>query len=53
MPSVQCGQCLEKCPQHLEIPHLLESVATELEGPDLEAREAMVKQIFAEASTEQ
>jgi len=48
---VQCGQCLKKCPQHLEIPRLLEAVATELEGPDMQAREAVVKQIFANAST--
>jgi uncharacterized protein len=48
---VQCGQCLEKCPQHLEIPRLLESVAAELEGPDLGAREAMVQQLFGNAST--
>jgi len=48
---VQCGQCLEKCPQHLEIPRLLEAVAAELEGPDLEAREAVVKKLFANAST--
>lgn len=43
---VQCGECLEKCPQHLEIPALLESVVEELEGPDLEDRVAMTKQIF-------
>jgi predicted aldo/keto reductase-like oxidoreductase len=43
---VQCGKCLEKCPQHLEIPTLLESVVEELEGPDLEKRVAMAKQAF-------
>jgi predicted aldo/keto reductase-like oxidoreductase len=43
---VQCGKCLEKCPQHLDIPTLLESVVEELEGPDLEKRVAMVKQAF-------
>ncbi|UCD53391.1 MAG: aldo/keto reductase [Phycisphaerales bacterium] len=48
---VQCRQCLEKCPQHLEIPRLLEAVAAELEGPDLEAREAVIKQVFTNAST--
>jgi predicted aldo/keto reductase-like oxidoreductase len=47
---VQCGQCLEKCPQHLEIPNLLESAAQELEGPDLAERETMVKQVLANAS---
>jgi len=43
---VQCGKCLEKCPQHLEIPKLLESVVDELEGPDLEMRVAMAKEAF-------
>ena len=43
---VQCGQCLEKCPQHLDIPTILESVSEELEGPDLEMRVAMAKQMF-------
>jgi predicted aldo/keto reductase-like oxidoreductase len=43
---VQCGKCLEKCPQHLEIPTILESVVEELEGPDLEKRVAMAKQAF-------
>ncbi|VVB64048.1 4Fe-4S dicluster domain protein [uncultured archaeon] len=43
---VQCGNCLEKCPQHLDIPTLLESVVEELEGPDLEKRIAIAKQIF-------
>jgi len=44
--AVQCGKCLEKCPQHLEIPKLLESVVDELEGPDLEMRVAMAKEAF-------
>ncbi|HJX56005.1 MAG TPA: aldo/keto reductase [Methanoregula sp.] len=43
---VQCGQCVEKCPQHIDIPTVLESVVEELEGPDLEQRVAMAKQIF-------
>lgn len=43
---VQCGSCLEKCPQHLEIPKLLESVVEELEGSDLDKRVAMAKQAF-------
>jgi len=43
---VQCGQCLEKCPQHLDIPTILESVAEELEGPDLEKKIAIVKQMM-------
>lgn len=47
---LQCGKCLEKCPQHLDIPALLESVVSELEGPDLEKRVAMVKQAFKSTS---
>ena len=43
---VQCGQCVEKCPQHIDIPTVLESVVEEPEGPDLEQRVAMAKQIF-------
>ncbi|AKB34965.1 Aldo/keto reductase [Methanosarcina siciliae C2J] len=43
---VQCGQCLEKCPQHIEIPTMLESVVEELEGSDLEERVAMARQLF-------
>ena len=29
---VQCGQCLEKCPQHLPIPDLLKDVQEDMEG---------------------
>ncbi len=47
---VQCGECMEKCPQHLDIPTLLESVVEDLEGPDLEQRVAMAKQILADKS---
>ncbi|AAM03869.1 aldo/keto reductase [Methanosarcina acetivorans] len=43
---VQCGQCLEKCPQHIDIPTMLESVVEELEGSDLEERVAMARQLF-------
>ncbi|MDD1694905.1 MAG: aldo/keto reductase [Methanoregula sp.] len=43
---VQCGQCVEKCPQHIEIPTVLESVVAELEGPDLQERVAAAKQMF-------
>jgi hypothetical protein len=43
---VQCGECVEKCPQHLDIPAILQSVVEELEGPDLEKRVAMAKQAF-------
>lgn len=43
---VQCGQCLEKCPQHIDIPAVLGSVVEELEGPDIEQRAAMAKEMF-------
>lgn len=42
----QCGECIEKCPQDLEIPVLLEKVAEELEGPDLKEREALGRQLL-------
>ena len=29
---VQCGECLEKCPQHLPIPDLLKDVQQDMEG---------------------
>jgi L-lactate utilization protein LutB len=29
---VECGQCLEKCPQHLPIPDLLKDVQADMEG---------------------
>ncbi|MPN03252.1 hypothetical protein SDC9_150479 [bioreactor metagenome] len=43
---IECGQCVEKCPQSLKIPELLKDVVDELEGPDLEKRIAMAKQLF-------
>ncbi len=43
---VKCGECLEKCPQHIDIPTILASVVEELEGPDLEERVAIAKQVF-------
>jgi predicted aldo/keto reductase-like oxidoreductase len=42
----ECGKCMEKCPQGLEIPDLLKDVAEELEGPDFEQRIATAKQLF-------
>lgn len=43
---IQCGQCMEKCPQHIDIPGILESVVKELEGSDLKKRVEMVNQVF-------
>lgn len=44
---VQCGQCLNACPQNLPIPQLLEKVVEEFEGPGLEKRIEFAKQLFA------
>ena len=43
---LQCEKFLEKCPKHLDIPIILESVVEELEGPDLEERVELAKQAF-------
>jgi hypothetical protein len=43
---VQCGECLEKCPQDIEIPDFLKVVADELEDSDLEKRIAMGKKML-------
>jgi uncharacterized protein len=43
---VQCGECLDKCPQEIPIPDKLAQVAAEMEGPELAARVAAVRQIF-------
>ena len=40
---IECGECLEKCPQHLDIPYFLKKVADEMERPGLEDRVAMAK----------
>ncbi len=45
---VQCGQCLDACPQNIPIPEMLEKVAQEFEGPDLEERMAFAKQLFSD-----
>jgi predicted aldo/keto reductase-like oxidoreductase len=42
----QCNTCLDKCPQHIEIPTVLAQVAAELEGPGLTERIAQARQIF-------
>ncbi len=43
---VQCEECLEKCPQHIEIPDFLEMVAEELEDADMEKRIAAGKKML-------
>jgi len=42
----QCGQCTEKCPQQIQIPENLATIAEELEGPDLDERVAAAKEMF-------
>ena len=43
---VQCGQCVEKCPQHLDIPTFLKDVAEEFEGKDLRGWKVIAKKTF-------
>ena len=43
----QCGECLEKCPQQIEIPEMLAVAAEALEGPDLEQRVTFVARCSA------
>jgi hypothetical protein len=43
---VQCRECVDKCPQHIDIPVILESVVKELEGPGFEERVATARQAF-------
>jgi predicted aldo/keto reductase-like oxidoreductase len=42
----QCGECLEKCPQHLDIPYHLQKVAKEMEGPEFEERVVLAKRMY-------
>jgi len=43
---VQCGACLEQCPQNIPIPDVLAQVASEMEGPDLMDRVEIARRIF-------
>ena len=43
---VQCGKCLEKCPQHLDIPALLKIITEKFEAPDLEIWKNAAKEKF-------
>jgi predicted aldo/keto reductase-like oxidoreductase len=42
----ECGECLDKCPQHIPIPEYLAKVAAEMEGPEMEKRLAMAGKLF-------
>ena len=44
---VACGECLEKCPQRIEIPDALEAVAAEMEDDEMPDRLAMAKRMLA------
>ncbi|MGA2115229.1 MAG: aldo/keto reductase [Bryobacteraceae bacterium] len=43
-----CLECLEKCPQELQVPDLLEQVANQFEGEGLREREAIARRFFQE-----
>jgi predicted aldo/keto reductase-like oxidoreductase len=43
---IQCGECLEKCPQELAIPDFLAEAAKALEDDQLEQRVAMAKKML-------
>jgi predicted aldo/keto reductase-like oxidoreductase len=45
---VECGECLEKCPQLIPIPDFLANVAAEMEGPEMEQRLALARKLFQE-----
>lgn len=47
---VQCGECLEKCPQNIEIPTALESVIADLEDGELGNRIAAAKKMLTPGS---
>lgn len=42
----QCGECVEKCPQHLDIPSLLKAVKEKFEGRDLNGWKVIAKKSF-------
>ncbi len=50
---VQCGKCVEQCPQQIDIPAVLETVVEELEGPGFEERVAMARQLFKQTQTQE
>lgn len=44
---VECGECLEKCPQHIDIPEVLSSIAEEMEDDKMQERLAFGRKILA------
>jgi predicted aldo/keto reductase-like oxidoreductase len=47
----ECGQCMERCPQHINIPEKLKEVANELGGPRAQEALEAVKANMAKAQT--
>jgi hypothetical protein len=43
---VECGECVDKCPQHLPVPAVLAQIVKELEGPDLKDRVVAARKVF-------
>jgi len=43
---VQCGECLEKCPQQIPIPDILAKVVADMEDESLSQRLAMAREIM-------
>lgn len=43
---VQCGECIEKCPQQIDIPTVLEDVVLDLEDDKLEKRIAIARKML-------
>ena len=41
-----CRDCVQKCPQGLDVPTLLEQVVSQFEGEGLKEREAMARSLF-------
>ena len=41
-----CWECVEKCPQQIEIPEVMTDIAEEMEDDQMENRLAMAKQMF-------
>jgi hypothetical protein len=46
---IQCEECLEKCPQQIDIPAFLETVAAEMEGPHVVKMEQLVRKIICKS----
>jgi uncharacterized protein len=43
---IQCGECLDKCPQGIAIPDMLEQVVADLEDDKTLERLAMAKKML-------